>query len=103
MKEFNINIIIIDNKQKIDKKSEIFKKNKKVITFTEKELSNSHKNNIEVIESEINLEKLLASEEVWVSSSNKQVQPVSKINEYILPIKEPKDSMWYKVLEFFQN
>ena len=61
------------------------------------------KNNIEVIESEINLEKLLASEEVWVSSSNKQVQPVSKINEYILPIKEPKDSMWYKVLEFFQN
>ena len=59
------------------------------------------KNNIEVIESEINLEKLLASEEVWVSSSNKQVQPVSKINEYILPIKEPKDLMWYKVLEFF--
>ena len=48
-----------------------------------------------VIESEITLEKLLASEEVWVSSSNKQVHPVSKINEYILPIKEPKDIMSY--------
>ena len=42
-------IIIIDNKQKIDKKSQIFKKNKKVIIFSEKDLSNSHKNNIEVI------------------------------------------------------
>ena len=42
-------IIIIDNKQKVDKKSQIFKKNKKVIIFTEKELNNSHINNIKVI------------------------------------------------------
>lgn len=42
-------IIIIDNKQKIDKEFQIFKKNKKVIIFTGTELSNSYKNNVEII------------------------------------------------------
>ena len=42
-------IIIIDNKQKIDKEFQIFKKNKKEIIFTGTELSNSYKNNVEII------------------------------------------------------
>ena len=42
-------VVIIDNKQKINKKSQIFNKNQKVIIFTEKELNNSHINNIKVI------------------------------------------------------
>lgn len=46
-------IIIIDNEKKIDKKSQIFIKNQKVITFTNKELNNSHKKNIKVILNEL--------------------------------------------------
>tara|TARA_B100001250_G_scaffold242790_1_gene208663 strand:- start:964 stop:2004 length:1041 start_codon:yes stop_codon:yes gene_type:complete len=42
-------IIVIDNEQKIDKKSQIFNKNQKVIIFSDKELKKSPKNNIEVI------------------------------------------------------
>ena len=61
------------------------------------------KKDIEILETEITIEMLLSSEEVWLSSSTKEVQPVSKINENILPKKKPEDSMWYKALESFGN
>ena len=61
------------------------------------------KKDIEILETEITIEMLLSSEEVWLSSSTKEVQPVSKINENILPKKKPEDSMWYKALECFVN
>lgn len=61
------------------------------------------KKDIEILETEITIEMLLSSEEVWLSSSTKEVQPVSKINENILPKKKPEDSMWYKALECFGN
>ena len=61
------------------------------------------KKDIEILETEITIEMLLSSEEVWLSSSTKEVQPVSKINENILLKKKPEDSMWYKALECFGN
>ena len=57
-------------------------------------------NGIDVHEIEISMEKFLAAEEVWITSSTKEVQPVSKINEYTLPSKNLEDSIWYKVLKF---
>ena len=57
-------------------------------------------NDIDVHETEISIEKFLAAEEVWITSSTKEVQPVSKINEYTLPSKNLEDSIWYKVLKF---
>ena len=61
------------------------------------------KKDIEILETEITIEMLLSSEEVWLSSSTKEVQPVSKINQNILPKNKPEDSMWYKGLECFGN
>ena len=61
------------------------------------------KKDIEILETEITIEMLLSSEEVWLSSSTKEVQPVSKINQNILPKNKPEDSMWYKALECFGN
>ena len=61
------------------------------------------KKDIEILETEITIEMLLSSEEVWLSSSTKEVQPVSKIDENILPKKKPEDSMWFKALECFGN
>ena len=57
-------------------------------------------NDIDVHETEISIEQFLAAEEVWITSSTKEVQPVSKINEYTLPSKNLEDSIWYKVLKF---
>ena len=56
-------------------------------------------NGIDVHEIEISMEKFLAAEEVWMTSSTKEVQPVSKIDEYTLPSKNLEDSIWYKVLK----
>ena len=57
-------------------------------------------NDIDVHETEISIEQFLAAEEVWITSSTKEVQPVSKINEHTLPSKNLEDSIWYKVLKF---
>ena len=52
-------------------------------------------------EENISLESLLQADEVWLTSSTKEVQPVSTIDTHKLPQINPHDSLWKKVLDSF--
>ena len=53
---------------------------------------------IKVLEKDINLVDLYKAEEVWMTSSTQEIQPVSKIDEIVIKIKSPKDSLWFELL-----
>ena len=53
---------------------------------------------IKVLEKELNLEELYKAEEVWMTSSTQEIQPVRKIDEKVIKFKSPKDSLWFELL-----
>ena len=53
---------------------------------------------IKVLEKDLNLVDLYKAEEVWMTSSTQEIQPVSKIDEIVIKIKSPKDSLWFELL-----
>ena len=53
---------------------------------------------IKVLEKDINLEDLFKAEEVWMTSSTQEIQPVRKIDEKVIKFKSPKDSLWFELL-----
>ena len=52
-------------------------------------------------EENISLESLLQADEVWLTSSTKEIQPVSMIDTHKLPLINPQESLWKKVLDSF--
>ena len=59
------------------------------------------KNNIEVFEEEISVDSIYECEEIWLTSSTKEIQPVAFIGEYKIPTKKTEQLIWNKVLKFF--
>ena len=53
---------------------------------------------INVLEKDLNLVDLYKAEEVWMTSSTQEIQPVRKIDEIVIKIKSPKDSLWFELL-----
>ena len=53
---------------------------------------------IKVLEKDLNLVDLYKAEEVWMTSSTQEIQPVRKIDEIIIKTKSPKDSWWFELL-----
>jgi len=53
---------------------------------------------IKVLEKDINLVDLFKAEEVWMTSSTQEIQPVRKIDEKVIKFKSPKDSLWFELL-----
>ena len=59
------------------------------------------KNNIEVFEEEISVDSIYECEEIWLTSSTKEIQPVAFIGDYKIPTKETEQLIWNKVLKLF--
>lgn len=53
---------------------------------------------IKVLEKDLNLADLYKAEEVWMTSSTQEIQPVRKIDEKVIKFKSPKDSLWFELL-----
>jgi len=53
---------------------------------------------IKVLEKDLNLVDLYKAEEVWMTSSTQEIQPVRKIDEIVIKTKSPKDSLWFELL-----
>ena len=59
------------------------------------------KNNIEVFEEEISIDSIYECEELWLTSSTKEIQPVAFIGDYKIPTKKTEQLIWNKVLKLF--
>ena len=57
--------------------------------------------NIEIYEEEISVDSIFDCEELWLTSSTKEIQPVAFIDGYKIPIKSPDQLIWKKVLSLF--
>ena len=57
--------------------------------------------NISFSEEEINIKDLFLADEVWMTSSTKEIQPVAKVNNKDLKSIPPKDSLWSNVLSSY--
>ena len=57
--------------------------------------------NINVLEEEIDIKKLYQADEVWMTSSTKEIQPIRKIDERELNSINPLDSLWFNALSIF--
>ena len=53
---------------------------------------------VKVLEKDLNLVDLYKAEEVWMTSSTQEIQPVRKIDEKVIKFKSPKDSLWFELL-----
>ena len=53
---------------------------------------------IKALEKDLNLVDLYKAEEVWMTSSTQEIQPVRKKDEIIIKTKSPKDSLWFELL-----
>ena len=60
------------------------------------------KNNIEVFEEEISVDSIYECEELWLTSSTKEIQPVAYIDGYKIPTKKTEQLIWNKALKFFK-
>ena len=59
------------------------------------------KHNIEVFEEEISVESIYECEELWLTSSTKEIQPVAFIDDYQIPTKKTEQLIWNRVLKLF--
>ena len=59
--------------------------------------------NLKISERVISVEDLFKAEEVWLTSSTKEIQPVSQINKRKLLVRSPEEAIWKRVLENFYN
>ena len=57
--------------------------------------------NILLLEEELNFKDLYGADEVWMTSSTKEIQPVRTVDDKTLKLVEPKNSLWFKVLSSF--
>jgi len=57
--------------------------------------------NIPTSEQELEMKDLYEADEVWMTSSTKEIQPVRKIDDKDLKLSDPRNSLWFKVLSSF--
>ena len=56
-----------------------------------------------VLEKEIQIDDLNKADEIWLTSSTKEIQPVRKVDNIVLPEKELKEYYWYKALKILEE
>ena len=56
-----------------------------------------------VSEKEVKIDDLSKADEIWVTSSTKEIQPVSKIDDVLLPEKEYEEYYWHKALKILEE
>jgi len=56
-----------------------------------------------VLEKEVKLEDLGKADEIWVSSSTKEIQPIHQVDNMVLPKKEIDEYFWYKALKILEE
>jgi D-alanine transaminase len=56
-----------------------------------------------VLEKEIKIDDLKEADEIWITSSTKEIQPVYQIDDNFLPEKEYEDCYWYKALMILEE
>tara|TARA_Y100000746_G_scaffold66569_1_gene55457 strand:- start:77 stop:931 length:855 start_codon:yes stop_codon:yes gene_type:complete len=56
-----------------------------------------------VLEKEVKLEDLDKADEIWVSSSTKEIQPIHQVDNMVLPKKEIDEYFWYKALKILEE
>ena len=61
------------------------------------------KNNIEVFEEEISVDSIYECEEIWLTSSTKEIHPIAFIDDYEIPTKKTEQLIWNKVLNLFNS
>ena len=54
-----------------------------------------------VLEKEVKIEDLNKADEIWVTSSTKEIQPVHQVDNMVLPEKELDEYYWHKALKVF--
>ena len=59
------------------------------------------RNNIEILEEEIPVDSIYECDELWLTSSTKEIQPVAFVDDYQLPKKNTDQYIWKKVLDLF--
>jgi len=59
------------------------------------------RNNIEILEEEIPVDSIYECDELWLTSSTKEIQPVAFVDDYKLPKKNTDQYIWKKVLGLF--
>ena len=57
--------------------------------------------NIEVFEEEISVDSIYECDELWLTSSTKEIQPVAFIDDYKIPTKKSEQLIWNKALKLF--
>ena len=58
---------------------------------------------IEISEEEIPLDFIYETDEIWVTSSTKEIQPVSQIDDYVMPVKKTGKVIWKQLLEAYHH
>jgi D-alanine transaminase len=58
-------------------------------------------NDISIFEETIPIDFINESDEIWLTSSTKEIQPVDYINERELPKKNTQSQIWKRILRLF--
>ena len=58
-------------------------------------------NDISIFEESIPIDFINESDEIWLTSSTKEIQPVDYINERELPKKNTESQIWKRILRLF--
>ena len=58
---------------------------------------------LEVLETEVSLDQFRSAEEIWLTSSTKEIQPVQYLDDFELPRKNSQDYLWLDVLNYFNH
>lgn len=58
---------------------------------------------LEVLETEVSLDQFRSAEEIWLTSSTKEIQPVQYLDDFELPRKNSQDYLWLEVLNYFNH
>ena len=115
-KKSNVDEILFHDGQKINEgsKSNVFFVFEDLIVTPPKEqnillgitrnyfLSRLLEEGFNVLEKEIKVDELIKADEIWVTSSTKEIQPISKVEDVVLPEKEFKEYYWYKALKILE-
>ena len=56
-----------------------------------------------VLEKEVRIEDLNKADEIWVTSSTKEIQPVHQVDNMVLPGKELEEYYWHKALKVLEE
>ena len=58
---------------------------------------------LEVLETEVSLDQFRSAEEIWLTSSTKEIQPVQYLDDFELPRRNSQDYLWLEVLNYFNH